>query len=369
LDALLKSNFPAGVENASFDKRAERRVGVSVGVDLMVKDSLGLGAKLGETGMQELAAVELQGHRIEAVGQSLGLLSQVGEVGVEVNQEILRDFLTLFRDDLEKHGEEVAEPGRGQMRELAREKLSELDKMELGDVLADLRMHDILQAAAFVNRSRLKAVLGEYSTEYQQRIISAMLALDRIVGEPPMQEKEPPNGIDTFVKLIERRPEAEVGEVVDFEALKKSHPSDASIKFLEYDLEFIHVQPWEDSRKYWRMHILNGIIERADPAEVEANLRRELQWAREALQPHVKEGKAAESKSFEYLDADGVTQDFYRLYPDGTVEKRQEYTSRTSGLFVPTGQVLFSTHWVTMNPDGELKYGQESKSMPEEKLK
>jgi hypothetical protein len=107
-----------------------------------------------------------------------------------------------------------------------------------------------------------------------------------------------------------------------------------------------------------------------NPADVEKNLRAELSWAREALRPHLRSGKAAETVSMEDRDASFFIRDVYRLHPDGvTMEKRQEYVAPTVGIALPKGHILFSTHWVVMDAEGRLKFGQESRNVPKEKLR
>ncbi|MDD5110943.1 MAG: hypothetical protein PHG85_00190 [Candidatus Altiarchaeota archaeon] len=273
VDEVLKSNFPDGIGFSSVADSERKRSGLSVGVLRFVRESLGLSADtVGPKGLAILREVESQDNRLGWMGGAFGMILHAGLIMNDPKPDVARRFFETIRDDLAKYGDIYPDPTKRRLAAAVNGKLGELGSMQLDDVMADPVVGELLNASKALSERKVESVIGGDSKEYYERFKLGMRAAGgKVRAHAPPFERQTGDK-DQLISVIERRPDAEVGAVADFEKLKGEHPPDSSIKFRDYSREFIYLEQWEGAVASRRMNQARRIIPKADAAEVERNL-------------------------------------------------------------------------------------------------
>jgi len=100
---------------------------------------------------------------------------------------------------------------------------------------------------------------------------------------------------------------------------------------------------------------------KSEPETVKANLIAQLKWAKNALDSHRTGQNASETYFSEgMMDGGIIALEAFRLYPDGTVEKRSERPTDKWINTMKIGEVALEIHYALMSPDGRLSFGQDT---------
>jgi hypothetical protein len=179
---------------------------------------------------------------------------------------------------------------------------------------------------------------------------------------------EPESGhINVYV--AERRNNVSRLYAVDWDEFKERHPDFRTIGLNPFGLEFIHLDGRSDIQEARRRLIKSGKIPSEDPDEVRRNLLIQLKWIKGALQGYQSGDFTAEVMFYEHKMRHNQVRCFFRLYPDGTVEKSEEAETQGPSSLVPLGNVRVSTHWAAYKPDGILLMGETTVNAPKERIK
>jgi hypothetical protein len=172
----------------------------------------------------------------------------------------------------------------------------------------------------------------------------------------------------TLILVAEKRPKVKRLCKVDWDDFKEHHSDYRTISLIPFGLEFIHLDRRPDIQEARRRLVTKGKIPSEDPDEVRSNLLLQLNWAKAALQGYQSSDITAEVMFYDQKTPHGRIRSFFRLYPDGTVEKSEETENRGPSSLVPLGNVRVSTHWAALKPDGGLVLGETTVNAPKGKL-
>ncbi len=168
----------------------------------------------------------------------------------------------------------------------------------------------------------------------------------------------------TDIYVAERRNRVERLYEVGWEEFKESHPDFRTVPLKPFGLEFIHLDGRPDVQEARRRLLKSGKIPPENPYDVRLNLLLQLNWAKGALQGYQSSDYTAELVFSDHRMRRNRVRNFFRLYPDGTVEKGEEAATEGPSSLVPLGNVRVSTHWAALRPDGALVFGESTVNAP-----